>query len=47
MKCQLFGMCIDWIDRGMTDAAYDDLHRMLELSRDVPELIIRRSRESR
>ena len=31
----------------MTDAAYDDLHRMLELSRDVPELIIRRSRESR
>ena len=47
MKCQLFGMCIDWIDRGMTDAAYDDLHRMLELSRDVPELIIRRSRESK
>ena len=47
MKCQLFGMCIDWIDRGMTDAAYDDLHRMLELSRDVPELVIRRSRESR
>ena len=45
MKCQLFGMCIDWIDRGMTDAAYDDLHRMLELSRDIPQLIIRRSRE--
>ena len=47
MKCQLLGMCFDWIDRGMTDAAYDDLHRMLELSRDVPELIIRRSRESK
>ena len=47
MKCQLFGMCIDWIDQGMTDAAYDDLHRMLELSRDVPQLIIRRSLESK
>lgn len=47
MKCQLFGMCIDWIDRGMTDDAYDDLHRMLQLIHGVPELIIRRSQESR
>ena len=47
MKCQLLGMCFDWIDRSMTDAAYDDLHRMLELSRGVPELIIRRSQEDR
>lgn len=47
MKCQLFGMCIDWIDRGMTDDAYGDLHRMLELIHGVPELIIRRSQESR
>ena len=30
----------------MTDAAYDDLHRMLELSQGVPELIIRRSQET-
>lgn len=30
----------------MTDAAYSDLHRMLELVRDVPELIIRRSTEA-
>ena len=28
---QLLGMCFDWFDRGMTDAAYDDLHRMLQL----------------
>ncbi len=47
LKCQLFGMCIDWIEQGMTDAAYDDLHRMLELVRDVPELIVRRSAETR
>lgn len=45
IKCQLFGMCIDWIEQGMTDAAYDDLHRMLELVRDMPELIARRSAE--
>ena len=46
MKCQLLGMCFDWIDRGMTNAAYDDLHRMLQLSQGVPELIIRRSQET-
>ena len=46
LKCQLFGMCIDWIERGMTDAAYDDLHRMLELLHDLPELIVRRSAET-
>ena len=45
MKCQLFGMCIDWIDRGMTDDAYGDLHRMLQLIHGIPELIVRRSRE--
>ena len=42
MKCQLLGMCFDWIDRGMTDAAYDDL----QLIQGVPELIIRRSQET-
>ena len=46
MKCQLLGMCFDWFDRGMTDAAYDDLHRMLQLIQGVPELIIRRSQET-
>ena len=45
MKCQLFGMCVDWIEQGMTDAAYDDLHRMLQLSHGIPELIMQHSRE--
>ena len=45
MKCQLFGLCVDWIEQGMTDAAYDDLHRMLQLSHGIPELIIQHSRE--
>lgn len=47
IKCQLYGMCIDWLERGMTDSAYDDLLRMMELVRDVPELLIRRSRETK
>ena len=47
IKCQLYGMCIDWIERGMSDDAYDELHRMLELVRDVPEAIIRRAGETR
>lgn len=47
LKCQLFGMCIDWMERGMTDDAYDDLHRMLELVHDLPELIVRRSADPR
>lgn len=46
LKCSLFGMCIDWIEQGMTDSAYDVLHRMLELVQDVPDLIVRRSAES-
>ena len=45
MKCQLFGLCVDWIEQSMTDAAYDDLHRMLQLSHGIPELIIQHSRE--
>lgn len=44
--CQLYGMCVDWIEHGMTDSAYDDLRRMLELVRDLPELIVRRSTET-
>lgn len=31
----------------MTDDAYDDLHRMLELVHDLPELIVRRSADPR
>lgn len=46
IKCLFFGMCIDWIEQGMTDAAYADLHRMLELAQDMPELIARRGAES-
>lgn len=46
LKCQLFGMCIDWIEQGMSDEAYHDLRRMLELVQDVPELMVSRSVET-
>lgn len=40
LKCQLFGMCIDWMERGMSGGAYDELHRMLELVRLLGVLMI-------
>ena len=46
IKCTLFGMCIDWIRGGMTESAYNDLTRLIELSRDLPELLIQRSHET-
>ena len=46
LKCNLFGMCVDWIRGGMKDAGYDELHRVIQLSRGVPELIVSNSRET-
>ncbi len=47
IKCQLFGMCIDWVSSGMRDEALADLKRAIELFRDVPELLLSRSRASK
>ena len=46
IKCQLFGMCIDWISGGMKDEAFADLRRIIELCRGFPELILSRSMET-
>ncbi len=46
IKCQLFGMCIDWISGGMKDEAFADLQRIIELCRGFPELILSRSMET-
>ena len=43
LKCQLFGMCIDWIVSGMKDEAYDDLRRGLALWRGIPEQLLQKS----
>ncbi len=45
LKCQLFGMCIDWVSGGMKDEALADLHRAIELCQGVPELIVTRGRD--
>ena len=45
LRCQLFGMCVDWISSGMKDDAFDDLRRAVELIRGMPEHIVVRSRE--
>ena len=46
LKCQLFGMCIDWISDGMRDEAFADLRRMIDLCRGMPELILARSQQA-
>ena len=45
IKCQLYGMCIDWIVSGMHDDALDDLKKIITLCQGFPELILSRSRE--
>ena len=42
LKCQLFGMCIDWIGSGMKDEAFDTLQRIIDLCRGFPELLLAR-----
>lgn len=39
MKCQLFGVWIDWVSGGMKEESFADLQRMIQLCRGVPELI--------
>ena len=39
IKCQLFGMCIDWISSGMKDEAFEVIQRIVDLCRGVPEMI--------
>ena len=45
IKCQLYGMCIDWISGGMQDEALEELRRISRLCHGLPELIIERSRD--
>ena len=45
IKCQIFGMCIDWISDGMQDEALEELRRISRLCHGLPELIIERSRD--
>lgn len=44
LNCQLYGMCIEWAEKGFPERALEDLQRVLELCRGVPELIVSNSR---
>ena len=44
LKCQLFGMCIDWISDGMQEERYQELQRMMRLCQGLPELLLKRCR---
>ena len=43
LKCQLYGMIIDWISAGMKEDAMEDLSRMIQLCKGVPELLLEHS----
>ena len=43
---ECFGACVEWMRSGMDDSLICDLHRLIELSRGIPEEIICRSLET-
>ena len=45
LKCQLFGLIIEWVSSGMPEDAMNSMERMIELCRDIPDRIIARSLE--
>ena len=46
IKCQLFGLCIDWMLGGMKQDVGEQMARVLELYRGVAELILENCRAS-
>ena len=45
-KCSCFGLTIDWIKAGMKDEYVEDMHRILQQSKGVADLIIKNCIES-
>ena len=45
LKCELFGLSLDWIASGMPEDALDSIRRVLELCRGMSEQVISRSRQ--
>ncbi len=46
IKCEFFGLIIEWLNKGMAGEAVDDLLRITELCRGLSEELIRRSQIS-
>ena len=45
IKCQLFGLSVDWMLGGMKEEAGEQMKRVIELCRGVPEMILARCQE--
>ena len=45
IKCELFGILIDCCTNGLREDYIDDIHRLLELSYGIPQMIIKQSNE--
>ena len=45
LKCELFGLSLDWIASGKPEDALDSIRRVLELCRGMSEQVISRSRQ--
>ncbi len=43
IKCEMFGLIIDWLNDGMKDTASEDVARIVEISRGLSEEIIKRA----
>lgn len=44
-QCELFGICIHWLNDGMPENAMDTVHRLLTLCSGLPDELLRRCRE--
>ena len=47
ISCELFGMCVSWISRGMDGGAIEELERMLQLCHGMSTAVIQRSQETK
>ena len=45
LKCELFGLSLEWVAGGMRDDAVEEVYHVTELCRGLSEEMIRRSRE--
>ena len=45
LKCEIYGLCVDWVSNGMKDDAIKEIYRVTELCRGLSAELIRRSHE--
>lgn len=45
LKCELFGLSYEWIEKGMKDDVINEMYHIIEMSRGFSDEIIKRSKE--